>query len=199
MTATVEVLVLYYSEYGATEEMAKKIARGVDEVDGVSARLRCVPKVSTVCESTADSVPEHGAPYASTQDLAECAGLLLGSPTHFGNMAAPLKYFLDSSSNEWMSGALIGKPAGVFTATASQHGGQESTLLTMMVPLLHHGMLIVGLPYSEPALMETTTGGSPYGATHNSSHRNNALSEHEHILCRALGRRVAEAALKLAA
>lgn len=199
MSNSSEILVLYYSAYGSTAEMAKKIARGAEEVAGTAVRLRCVPPVSNVCEATQDSIPEQGAPYATMQDLAECDGLLLGSPTHFGNMAAPLKYFLDSTSNEWMSGALVGKPAAVFTATASQHGGQESTLLTMMIPLMHHGMMILGLPYSEKALMETTTGGSPYGATHNSSHRNNQLSEHEYELCRALGRRVAETAVKLKA
>lgn len=199
MSNSSEILVLYYSAYGSTAEMAKKIARGAEEVAGTTVRLRCVPPVSSVCEATQDSIPEQGAPYATMQDLAECDGLLLGSPTHFGNMAAPLKYFLDSTSNEWMSGALVGKPAAVFTATASQHGGQESTLLTMMIPLMHHGMMILGLPYSEKALMETTTGGSPYGATHNSSHRNNQLSEHEYELCRALGRRVAETAVKLKA
>lgn len=197
MHNSAEILVLYYSAYGSTAEMAKKIARGVEEVAGVNVRLRSVPPVSSVCEATQPVIPDQGAPYATLQDLAECDGLLLGSPTHFGNMAAPLKHFLDSSSNEWMSGALIGKPAAVFTATASQHGGQESTLLTMMIPLMHHGMMILGLPYSEKALMDTTTGGSPYGATHNSSHRNNLLSEHEYELCRALGRRVAEAAVKL--
>jgi NAD(P)H dehydrogenase (quinone) len=197
MSNPTEILVLFYSAYGSTAEMAKKIARGAEEVVGTNVRLRCVPPVSSVCEASEASIPEQGAPYATLQDLAECDGLLLGSPTHFGNMAAPLKYFLDSTSNEWMSGALIGKPAAVFTATASQHGGQESTLLTMMIPLMHHGMIILGLPYSEKALMETTTGGSPYGATHNSSHRNNRLSEHEHELCRALGRRVAETAVKL--
>jgi NAD(P)H dehydrogenase (quinone) len=199
MSNPTEILVLFYSAYGSTAEMAKKIARGAEEVAGTNVRLRCVPPVSSVCEASEASIPEQGAPYATLQDLAECDGLLLGSPTHFGNMAAPLKYFLDSTSNEWMSGALIGKPAAVFTATASQHGGQESTLLTMMIPLMHHGMIILGLPYSEKALMETTTGGSPYGATHNSSHRNNRLSEHEHELCRALGRRVAETAVKLKA
>ena len=199
MINSTEILILYYSVYGSTAEMAKKVARGVEEVTGTNVRLRCVPPVSNVCEATQASIPEQGAPYATLEDLAECDGLLLGSPTHFGNMAAPLKYFLDSTSSEWMSGALIGKPAAVFTTTASQHGGQESTLLTMIIPLMHHGMMILGLPYSEIALMETTTGGSPYGATHHSIHRNNLLSKHEHELCRALGRRVAEAAVKLKA
>lgn len=199
MHNSTEILVLYYSAYGSTAEMAKKIARGAGEVEGANVRLRCVPPVSSVCEATQSSIPDQGAPYATLEDLAECDGLIMGSPTHFGNMAAPLKHFLDCSSNAWMSGALIGKPAAVFTATASQHGGQESTLLTMMVPLMHHGMILLGLPYSEKALMETTTGGSPYGATHNSSHRNNLLSEHEHELCRTLGRRVAETAAKLKA
>lgn len=197
MSSQCEILVLYYSTHGSTEEMAKKIARGVEETEGASVRLRTVPPISTVCESTAPDVPETGAPYATSQDLIECDGLILGSPTHFGNMAAPLKYFLDSTSKEWMSGALIGKPAAVFTATASQHGGQEATLLTMMIPLFHHGMMIVGLPFSEQSLLQTTTGGSPYGASHTSSARDNKLSEHEHDLCKALGRRVATTAIKL--
>lgn len=197
--ATAEILVLYYSTNGSTEQMAQKIARGVEEVPGASARLRTVPRVSPVCEATEPAVPASGAPYASPEDLIECDGLLLGSPTHFGNMAAPLKHFLDSTSAQWMSGSLIGKPAAVFTATASQHGGQEATLLTMMIPLFHHGMMLVGLPYSEQALLDTTTGGSPYGASHTSTRRDNILSEHENELCRALGRRVAEVALKLKA
>lgn len=197
MSDQTEILVLYYSSNGSTLEMAKKIVRGIEDVDGASARLRTVPNISTVCEATESDIPDQGAPYATPQDLIECDGLLLGSPTHFGNMAAPLKHFLDTTSNEWMSGALIGKPAAVFTATASHHGGQEATLLTMMIPLFHHGMMIVGLPYSEQALLQTTTGGSPYGASHTSTMRDNVLSEHEHELCKALGRRVAETAIKL--
>lgn len=195
--ADIEILVLYYSAHGSTETMAKKIARGVEEVEGVSARLRTVPQVSPNTRVTEPSVPDQGAPYAEPADLVECDGLIMGSPTHFGNMASPLKYFLDSTSGEWMGGRLIGKPAAVFTATGSHHGGQEATLLTMMVPLLHHGMMLLGLPYSERALLETTTGGSPYGASHTSSRRDNVLSDHESDLCRALGRRVAATALKL--
>ncbi|EDY85680.1 NAD(P)H:quinone oxidoreductase, type IV [gamma proteobacterium HTCC5015] len=195
--ADIDILVLYYSTHGSTETMAKKIARGVEEIDGVQARLRTVPKVSPQTEASEPAVPEQGAPYAVPADLVECEGLIMGSPTHFGNMASPLKYFLDSTSGEWMGGRLIGKPAAVFTATGSHHGGQEATLLTMMVPLLHHGMMLLGLPYSERALMETTTGGSPYGASHTSSSRDNVLSDHESELCRALGRRVAATALKL--
>lgn len=197
MPNNAEVLVLYYSGNGSTEVMAKRIARGVEEIEGVTARLRTVPPVSPDNEASESAVPESGAPYAVPSDLVECDGLLMGSPTHFGNMAAPLKHFLDSTSGEWMGGRLIGKPAAVFTATASHHGGQEATLLTMMVPLLHHGMMLLGLPYSERALLETTTGGSPYGASHTSTRRDNVLSEHESELCRALGRRVALTALKL--
>jgi len=196
---SIEILVVYYSTNGSTEEMAKKIARGVEETDGASARLRSVAPVSTVCEAIEPTVPNAGAPYATTEDIEECDGLIMGSPTHFGNVAAPMKHYIDSTSNQWMNGALIGKPAAVFTSTASQHGGQETTLLTMMMPLLHHGMMIVGLPYSEQALLDTITGGSPYGASHTSTKRDNVLSEHEHDLCRALGRRVAETAIKLKA
>lgn len=193
-----DVLVLYYSQAGATAEMARAIARGVEEVSGMQARLRTVPAVSAECEAVADSIPEQGAPYASLQDLQECSGLLLGSPTHFGNMAAPLKYFLDGTGSLWMSGALIGKPAAVFTATASMHGGQESTLLSMMLPLLHHGMLLMGLPYSEQALLKTRTGGTPYGASRlTSDDDRQALSDDEKELCRALGRRVAQTAQQL--
>jgi len=193
-----EILVLYYSQGGSTAEMARTIAHGVEEVAGMQARLRTVPAVSTVCEATAEPVPESGAPYASPDDLEECAGLILGSPTHFGNMAAALKYFIDGSGNLWMSGALINKPAAVFTSTASMHGGQESTLLSMLLPLLHHGMLVMGLPYSEAALHQTTTGGTPYGASRLNPDNNAPLDEHEKALCLALGRRVAETALKLA-
>jgi len=193
-----DILVLYYSQAGATAEMARAIARGVEEVSGMQARLRSVPAVSAVCEAVADSVPEQGAPYASLEDLQQCSGLILGSPTHFGNMAAALKHFLDGTGSLWMSGSLIGKPAAVFTATASMHGGQESTLLSMMLPLLHHGMLLMGLPYSEQALLKTRTGGTPYGASRLTSDTDRqALSDDEKELCRALGRRVAQTAQQL--
>ncbi|MDH5485274.1 MAG: NAD(P)H:quinone oxidoreductase [Gammaproteobacteria bacterium] len=193
-----EILVLYYSQGGATADMARAIAHGVEDITDMQARLRTVPAISTVCEAVEDAIPDSGAIYASLDDLAECAGLILGSPTHFGNMAAPLKYFIDSSSSLWMSGALINKPAAVFTATASMHGGQESTLLSMMLPLLHHGMLLVGLPYSEQALLQTRTGGSPYGASRLTSDQENLpLSDDEKTLCRALGRRVAQTAKTL--
>ena len=191
------ILVLYYSRNGATAEMARHIARGV-ELQGFEARLRTVPAVSTECEAVSASVPAEGAPYASLDDLKNCAGLALGSPTRFGNMAAPMKYFLDGTSNLWLTGSLVGKPAGVFTSTASLHGGQESTLLSMLLPLLHHGMLIAGLPYSESALVETRGGGTPYGASHHAgADGKRALDEHEVALCRALGQRLASIALKL--
>lgn len=191
------ILVLYYSRNGATAEMARHIARGI-EMQGLEARLRTVPAVSTECEAVADAIPAEGAPYVSLDDLKNCAGLALGSPTRFGNMAAPLKYFLDGTSNLWLTGSLVGKPAGVFTSTASLHGGQESTLLSMLLPLLHHGMLIAGLPYSESALVETRGGGTPYGASHHAGvDGKRALDEHEITLCRALGQRLATIALKL--
>lgn len=191
------ILVLYYSRHGATTEMARQIARGV-ELGGLEARLRTVPSVSADCEAVAPEIPSEGAPYASLDDLKNCAGLALGSPTRFGNMAAPLKYFLDGTSSLWLTGALVGKPAGVFTSTASLHGGQESTLLSMMLPLLHHGMLITGLPYSESALLETRGGGTPYGASHHAGNDGKrALDEHETALCRALGQRLAQTAVKL--
>lgn len=191
------ILVLYYSRHGATTEMARQIARGV-ELGGLEARLRTVPSVSADCEAVAPEIPSKGAPYASLDDLKNCAGLALGSPTRFGNMAAPLKYFLDGTSSLWLTGALVGKPAGVFTSTASLHGGQESTLLSMMLPLLHHGMLITGLPYSESALLETRGGGTPYGASHHTGNDGKrALDEHETALCRALGQRLAQTAVKL--
>ena len=193
-----EILVLYYSSAGATKNLARLIAEGIESVPGVSARLRTVPEVSAVCEATAAAVPNDGAPYAEYSDLQECIGLALGSPTRFGNMAAPMKYFWDGSSSEWLNGALIGKPACVFTSTGSNHGGQESTLLTMMVPLLHHGMLIMGIPYSEPDLMSTKTGGSPYGATHSALGDIRApISQEEQRLAKAQGKRLAETALKL--
>lgn len=194
-----EILILYYSHGGAVREMAQLVARGVESVPGAQARIRTVPKVSTVCEATEADIPEQGAPYAELKDLEECAGLALGSPTRFGNMAAPLKYFLDGTSGLWLKGTLIGKPAALFTSTASLHGGQETTLLSMMLPLLHHGMLILGLPYSEPELTATATGGTPYGASHVAGAMDDrAISEDERKLCLALGKRLAETALKLA-
>lgn len=195
-----DILVLYYSRHGNVAAMAHKITHGVEEVPGFRARLRTVPAVSTVCEATEDSIPAAGPPYATHDDLAECAGLILGSPTRFGNMAAALKYFLDGTSGLWLSGALIGKPAAVFTSTGTLHGGQESTLLSMMLPLLHHGMLLLGLPYSEADLMNTASGGTPYGASHTAGlNESRPLTEEEKRLCRALGRRVAETAARLGA
>lgn len=194
-----EILVLYYSRTGAVREMARAVARGVEQVAGCSARLRTVPKVSAGGEAVAPAPPEAGAPYAELKDLEDCIGLALGSPTRFGNMAAPLKYFLDSTGELWLKGALAGKPAALFTSTSSLHGGQETTLLSMMLPLLHHGMLIVGLPYTQPELMATESGGSPYGASHYAGPGGGrTLSETERSLCLALGRRLAEVALKLA-
>jgi NAD(P)H dehydrogenase (quinone) len=193
-----DILVLYYSRGGSVANLARQIARGVESVDGMQARLRCVPPVSTHLDGSAPAVPDSGAPYVQKSDLADCAGLLLGSPTRFGNMAAPMKHFLDSTGTEWASGTLIGKPAGVFTSTASLHGGQESTLLSMMLPLLHHGMLIVGLPYSEPELNTTRSGGTPYGASHHAGGDDAPrLSDDEAVLARAQGRRLAEIARKL--
>jgi len=194
-----EILVLYYSHRGSVRALAEMIARGIDSVPGAAARLRTVPRVSTVCEAVEPDVPGHGAPYAEMRDLEECIGLAIGSPTRFGNMAAPMKHFLDGTAGPWLSGALAGKPACVFTSTASQHGGQESTLLSMMTPLLHHGMLIVGLPFSEPDLTLTRSGGSPYGATHwAGKDENTQLTDEERRLATALGKRLAETALKLA-
>lgn len=193
------ILILYYSRYGHIAQMAHKIARGVEEVGECQAVLRTVPAISAVCEAVAPEIPSEGAPYATLSDLENCAGLLLGSPTHFGNMAAPLKYFLDQSSSLWLKGALVNKPAAVFTASSSLHGGQESTLLSMSLPLLHHGMVIVGLPYTEAELITTQTGGTPYGASHFAGADNkNSLSESEQKLCRALGKRVAALARQLA-
>ncbi len=195
---SVELLVLYYSRHGATAEMARHVARGVSEVEGAEPRVRTVPPVSAETEAVADDIPASGPPYASLEDLDECDGLIMGSPTRFGNMAAPLKYFLDGTSGHWLSGALAGKPGAVFTSTASLHGGQEVTLLTMMIPLLHHGMFLVGLPYSESELFTTTTGGTPYGASHVAgADADRALAGDELSLCRALGRRVATAAVDL--
>lgn len=194
-----DILVLYYSRNGATEALAREVCYGVDAVNGMAARLRTVPAVSAVTESSESDVPESGPPYATPADLAECVGLIMGSPTNFGNMSASLKHFLDSTVSEWFKGAAVGKPAGVFASTSSLHGGQESTLLSMALPLLHHGMLIVGLPYTEEALSATTTGGTPYGATHVTWNRKPvALSDDEVELARALGQRVAEIARRLA-
>ena len=193
-----EILVLYYSRYGATETLAREICIGVDSVAGAAARLRTVPPVSATSEAVEEPIPSKGPPYANHDDLLECAGLLLGSPTRFGNMAAPLKYFLDGTGSLWLTGALSGKPAGLFCSTSTLHGGQESTLLSMAIPLLHHGMLITGIPFTESALSSTTTGGSPYGATHITWNRKaDALSADEKSLARKLGARVAATALKL--
>ncbi|MCK5479767.1 MAG: NAD(P)H:quinone oxidoreductase [Gammaproteobacteria bacterium] len=187
-----EILVLYYSRYGATAEMAQHIARGVETVAACQARIRTVPPVSTVCEAMEDDIPADGPPYATLEDLQECCGLALGSPTRFGNMAAPLKYFIDSTSSLWLSGALSGKPAAVFTSTSSLHGGQETTLISMMLPLMHHGMLILGLPYSENELLTTESGGTPYGPSHMAgSDSKRPLSTEEKNLCTALGKRIA--------
>lgn len=190
------ILILYYSRHGSTAAMAQQIARGVASVAGVEAMVRTVPEVSPLCEKTADTIPAQGAIYATLDDLKHCDALALGSPSHFGNMAAPLKYFIDQCTSLWLAGALNGKPGAVFTGASSLHGGHETTLLSMMLPLLHHGMLITGLPYSETALRETTSGGTPYGASHWSIQRGD-LSTHEKTLCRALGARLATIALTL--
>ncbi len=193
-----EILVLYYSRHGNVAHMARQVCHGVESVSGCTARLRTVPPVSAVSESSADTIPDSGPPYASNEDLAQCAGLALGSPTRFGNMAAPLKYFLDGTGDLWVSGTLIGKPAAVFTSTASLHGGQESTLLSMMLPLLHHGMIILGLPYDVPELMTTTGGGTPYGPSHTAGRNNDRdLTSEEKRMCHALGKRLAETTLAL--
>jgi len=193
-----DVLILYYSLHGNVARMARLVARGVEEVEGMQARLRTVPKVSTVCEATQDSVPADGPPYVTQGDLSTCAALALGSPTRFGNMAAPLKYFLDGTATEWLSGTLVGKPAAVFTSTSTLHGGQESTLLSMMLPLMHHGMLITGLPYTEKDLTSTRSGGTPYGASHLAGpHNDIGLTAEEQRLCVALGRRLAQVAARL--
>ena len=194
-----EILVLYYSSGGSVREMAQLVARGVNSVKGTKARLRTVPRISTSCEATESDIPDAGDPYVELTDLEECTGLALGSPTRFGNMAAPMKYFLDSTVGEWLKGALTDKPAVVFTSTGSMHGGNETTLLTMILPLMHHGMIILGLPYSEANLSSTKTGGTPYGASHVGGAMNNQpVSDDEKKLCIALGKRLAEAALKLA-
>jgi len=195
-----DVLVLYYSRGGSVAALARQVARGIGEVPGMQARLRTVPPVAPVTEAAAPPVPEDGAPYASRADLDECVALALGSPTRFGNMAAPMKHFIDSLGAEWASGTLVGKPAAVFTATATQHGGQESTLLSMMLPLLHHGMLVLGIPFTEAALNSTRTGGTPYGASHVAGADDDpTLSDDEKHLARALGRRLADTARKLQA
>ncbi len=192
------ILVLYYSRYGATEKMAQQLARGIGEVNGMQARLRTVAPVSTVCEACEDSIPESGAPYATLDDLRDCDALALGSPTRFGNMAAALKYFIDSTGSLWLGAELAGKPAAVFTSTSSMHGGQETTLLSMMLPLLHHGMLVLGIPYSETDLLHTDAGGTPYGASHLAgTDSKKPLTEAEQRLCRALGKRLAETTAKL--
>ena len=193
-----DILVLYYSKNGSTEALAREVCRGVDSVAGMAARLRTVPTVSSVTEAVEDAVPASGPPFATNQDLAECTGLVMGSPTHFGNMAAPLKYFLDGTVGEWFGGVLAGKPAGLFTSTSSLHGGQETTLLSMALPLLHHGMLITGIPYSESALSSTKSGGTPYGASNVTWNRSAVtFSDEETALARALGKRVAELAARL--
>lgn len=192
------VLVLYYSRNGSTRKLAQVIARGVEQVNGVEAIIRTVPAVSTNIEATEPEIPEEGELYCTEEELKNCAGLALGSPTRFGNMAAALKYFIDGTATTWLSGELIGKPAGVFTSTSSMHGGQESTLLSMMTPLLHHGMVIAGVPYSETAIDETRTGGTPYGPSHLNIDKNSTnLSEHEHTIAITFGKRLAELALKL--
>lgn len=197
MTEAPYLLVLYYSRQGATRELAMHIARGIEQVAGMEARLRTVPPVSPDTAASAPPIPEEGAVYCSEEDLANCAGLALGSPTRFGNMAAPLKYFLDGTSGLWMSGALIGKPACVFTSSASLHGGQESTLLSMMTPLLHHGMVLCGVPYSADELNQTRAGGTPYGASHFAPEGHNALDDIEARIAQIQGKRLAELARKL--
>lgn len=195
-----EILILYYSRGGSVAALARQIARGVGEIAGASARLRTVPPVAPVTQTAAPPVPEEGAPYVQASDLDECAALAIGSPTRFGNMAAPMKHFIDGLGSQWTSGTLSGKPAAVFTSTATMHGGQESTLLSMMVPLLHHGCVLVGIPYSEPQLSSTRGGGTPYGASHVAGSQNDPrLAEEEAQLARALGRRLAAIAVKLSA
>ena len=195
-----DVLVLYYSQHGSVKELARWIAKGTEQVPGVTARLRTVPKVSSVCESVLPAVPDSGPPYVELSDLEECAGIAFGSPVRFGNMAAPLKYFVDSTAPQWLAGTLAGKPVAVFTSSSSMHGGQESTLLSMALPFLHHGMLLVGIPYTETALGLTQQGGTPYGASHVSGSEGNVMCTADEIaLAQALGKRLATAALKLAA
>ena len=190
-----EILVLYYSRYGATANMARQIARGIEQIPGMQARVRTVPPISTTCEAVEPAVPNSGPPYATLTDLEECSGLALGSPTRFGNMAAPLKYFIDSTSSLWLSAKLAGKPASVFTSTSSLHGGQETTLLSMMLPLLHHGFILVGIPYNEIDLLHTTSGGTPYGSSHLAgTNSDRELTETEIRLCQAQGKRLANIA-----
>lgn len=194
-----EILVLYYSRHGHVAQMAQKIARGIEHIDGCQAKIRTVPEVSAICEATAPDIPPTGAPYVSAEDLQSCDALALGSPTHFGNMAAPMKYFWDNTTPQWLAGELVNKPAVTFTSTGSLHGGQESTLLTMMLPLFHHGMLILGIPYTETRLLTTQTGGTPYGASHVAgANGENSLSEDEQQLCIALGKRLATVAKQVA-
>ena len=194
-----EILILYYSRHGAVKQMAQYVARGIERVAGATARLRTVPPVSPLPEATAPAIPDAGAPYAELRDLQECIGLALGSPTRFGNMAAPLKHFWDSTGELWLAGTLAGKPAAVFTSTSSLHGGQETTLISMMLPLLHHGMVIVGVPYTEPELMLTAGGGTPYGASHHAGTASDRpVTDHEKKICLALGSRLAGVALRLA-
>ncbi|STX29911.1 flavoprotein WrbA (Trp repressor binding protein) [Legionella beliardensis] len=192
------VLILFYSRYGATAQIAQYIARGIESVEGIEARIRTVPPVSAVCEATESAIPDQGAPYVTLDDLRHCSGLALGSPTRFGNMAAPLKYFLDNTTALWLAGELVDKPACVFTSTSTVHGGQETTLTSMMLPLLHHGMVLVGIPYTEPLLNTTKTGGSPYGMSHVAGVTNdNPISQDEVALAKYLGKRLAHTALKL--
>jgi NAD(P)H dehydrogenase (quinone) len=192
------ILIIYYSRYGNVAQMANHIALGVTQISGIEARIRTVPRVSTVCEAVEEEIPLEGPPYATLEDVQDCAGLIIGSPTRFGNMAAPLKYFIDGLSSLWLSGSLAGKPAAAFSSSASLHGGQETTLISMMLPLLHHGALIVGLPYTETELLTTKSGGTPYGPTHVAGDNSkNPLTEEEIRLCKALGKRVGDVALKL--
>ena len=193
-----EILVLYYSRGGSVARLARHVARGVGEVDGMAARLRTVPPVAAVTQAASPPVPEDGAPYVERADLAECAGLLIGSPTRFGNMAAPLKHFIDGLGADWASGTLVGKPAGAFTSTSTMHGGQESTLLSMLIPLLHHGCVVAGIPFTEPALNTTRSGGTPYGASHVAGLQDDPQpTDEEALLARALGRRIADLASRL--
>jgi len=193
-----EILVLYYSRHGSTAQLAAQVARGINAVAGANARIRTVPAVSAETEAVSDAIPDQGPPYATHADLRECDGLIIGSPTRFGNMAAALKYFLDGSAGAWASGHLEGKPAGLFTSTSSLHGGQETTLLSMALPLMHHGMLLVGIPYSEPALNSTRSGGTPYGATHVAYEQTDTdLTTEEAAIAQTLGRRVADIAVRL--
>jgi len=195
-----DILVLFHSTSGATEALAREVCRGVDSVSGMASRLRTVPAVSSVAEAVESTIPDSGPPYATPQDLVECAGLVMGSPTRFGNMDASLKYYIDGTVKEWLTAAAVGKPAGVFTSTSSLHGGQETTLLSMALPLIHHGMLFVGIPWTEEAMSTTTTGGTPYGASHVSwSRKNDELSDDEKQLAQALGARVADIAHRLEA